>query len=112
VLGIAAGAAEVILGGPSGQEFAISAGDVLVLPAGTGHCRVGSRAGLLVVGAYPRGQDWDLRRGDPAEHDEVLANIARVALPESDPVAGATGPLVKLWASGYLTVRSAYWPAA
>ena len=31
---------------------------------------------------------------------EVLANIARVALPESDPVAGATGSLVKLWASG------------
>jgi uncharacterized protein YjlB len=54
---------------------------------------------LLVVGAYPRGQDWDLRRGDPAEHDEVLANIARVALPDTDPVAGADGPLVELWNS-------------
>lgn len=97
VLGIAAGATDVILGGPSGQQFAIRAGDVLVLPAGTGHRRVGSRSGLLVVGAYPRGQDWDLRRGDPAEHDEVLANLARVALPDTDPVAGATGPLVELW---------------
>jgi uncharacterized protein YjlB len=99
VLGIAAGATEVILGGPSGQELEVRAGDVLVLPAGTGHCRVGSRAGLLVVGAYPRGQTWDLRRGDPAEHDEVLANIARVPLPETDPVAGATGPLLALWGS-------------
>ena len=97
VLGIAAGATEVVLGGPSGERFAVRAGDVLVLPAGTGHRRVGPLAGLLVVGAYPPGQDWDLRRGDPAEHDEVLANIARVGLPETDPVAGATGPLVELW---------------
>ena len=98
VLGIAAGGTEVILGGPKvGGTFAVSAGDVLVLPAGTGHCRVGRLDGLLVVGAYPRGQDWDLRRGDPVEHDEVLANIARVPLPETDPVAGATGPLVELW---------------
>jgi uncharacterized protein YjlB len=100
VLGIAAGGTAVILGGPQvGQRFEVRAGDVLVLPAGTGHCRVGSRDGLLVVGAYPRGQDWDLRRGDPAEHDEVLANIARVALPDTDPVAGADGPLVELWNS-------------
>jgi uncharacterized protein YjlB len=97
VLGIAAGATEVILGGPSGERFEVRAGDVLVLPAGTGHRRVGPIAGLLVVGAYPPGQDWDLRRGDPAEHDEVLANIAAVSLPETDPVAGATGPLVELW---------------
>jgi uncharacterized protein YjlB len=97
VLGIAAGGTEVMLGGPSGQELEVRAGDVLVLPAGTGHRRVGSLAGLLVVGAYPRGQDWDLRRGDPAEHDEVLANIARVPLPETDPVGGPTGSLVELW---------------
>jgi len=97
VLGIAAGGTEVVLGGPSGQRFEVTAGDVLVLPAGTGHRRVGSSAGLLVVGAYPRGQDWDLRRGDPAEHDEAVANIARVPLPETDPVAGAAGPLVQLW---------------
>jgi uncharacterized protein YjlB len=96
-LGILEGGTEVILGGPSGRELEIRAGDVLVLPAGTGHCRIGSRAGLLVAGAYPRGQTWDLRRGDPAEHDEVLANIARVPLPETDPVGGPTGSLVELW---------------
>jgi uncharacterized protein YjlB len=70
---------------------------VLVLPAGTGHRNAGSRADLLVVGAYPRGQTWDLRRGDPAAHDEVVANIARVELPDADPVLGAHGPLVGLW---------------
>jgi uncharacterized protein YjlB len=97
VLGIAAGRASVVLGGPSGERFEVAPGDVLVLPAGTGHCNAGSGSDLLVVGAYPRGQSWDLRRGDPAEHDEVVANIARVALPDADPVLGADGGVVELW---------------
>jgi uncharacterized protein YjlB len=40
---------------------------------------------------------WDLRRGDPDEHDEVLSNIIRVPVPETDPVFGEAGPLIKLW---------------
>jgi uncharacterized protein YjlB len=88
----------VILGGPSvGTRFEVQAGDVLVLPAGTGHCNDGSSADLLVVGAYPDGMSWDLRRGDPAERDEVLQNISRVPLPRADPVEGAEGSLVGLW---------------
>jgi uncharacterized protein YjlB len=97
VLGIAAGTAEVMLGGPGGRRFHLVSGDVVVLPAGTGHCNGGSSDDLLVVGAYPNGMDWDLRRGDPAEHDEVLANITRVPLPDQDPVAGETGALVEVW---------------
>ena len=38
-----------------------------------------------------------MRYGDAGERDEVLANIAAVALPETDPVLGADGPLVELW---------------
>ncbi len=96
-LGIVGGRASVMLGGPRGRRLEIGAGDVLVLPAGTGHCRLESGDDLLVVGAYPPGQAWDMRYGDPAEHDEVLANIAAVALPQTDPVLGADGPLVGLW---------------
>ena len=96
-LGIVAGRASVMLGGPGGERVEIGAGDVLVLPAGTGHCRLESSDDLLVVGAYPPGQAWDMRYGDPSEHDEVLANIAAVALPQTDPVLGAGGPLVELW---------------
>jgi uncharacterized protein YjlB len=99
VLGIAAGTAEVMLGGPQGRRFELGAGDVVMLPAGTGHCKLGSSPDLLVVGAYPNGMDWDLRRGDPAEHDEVLANIARVPRPDQDPVQGDSGSLVELWGS-------------
>jgi uncharacterized protein YjlB len=97
VLGIAAGTANVVLGGPQGSRLELAAGDVVVLPAGTGHCNARSDPGLLVVGAYPHGMRWDLRRGDPAEHDEVVTNIARVPLPEGDPVGGRDGRLVELW---------------
>jgi uncharacterized protein YjlB len=97
VLGIVAGTAAVVLGGPSGRRFEVRRGDVLVLPAGTGHCNAGSSADLLVVGAYPNAMRWDLRRGDPAERDEVLANIAAVPLPDADPVYGADGPLPEIW---------------
>jgi uncharacterized protein YjlB len=99
VLGIVAGSATVTLGGSHGRQFDVGPGDVLVLPAGTGHCNAGSSGDLLVIGAYPNGMSWDVRHGDPAEHDEVIANIRAVPLPEADPVYGADGPLVSAWRS-------------
>jgi len=87
-LGVVSGSAVVRLGGPRGDDVRLQAGDVVVLPAGTGHKRESAEPGFLVVGAYPPAQDWDLRRGDPAEHDEVVENIARVPDPASDPVGG------------------------
>jgi uncharacterized protein YjlB len=89
VLGIVAGSASVILGGPQGRTFEVGPGDVLVLPAGTGHCNSGSSPDLVVIGAYPDGMSWDIRRGDPAERDEALAAIAAVPLPARDPVTGS-----------------------
>jgi uncharacterized protein YjlB len=98
VLGIVRGSASVVLGGPSvGRQFEVGVGDVLVLPAGTGHCNVGSSRDLLVIGAYPDGMRWDLRRGDPAEHDEAVANIQAVPPPRADPVDGEDSALVRLW---------------
>jgi uncharacterized protein YjlB len=96
-LGVVGGSATVMLGGPSGRSFEIGQGDVLVLPAGTGHCNQGSSSDLLVIGAYPNGMPWDIRRGDPAEHDEAVANIRAVPLPGADPVEGTQGPLTELW---------------
>lgn len=98
VLGIVAGEASVMLGGPQGRELRVHRGQVLVLPAGTGHCNLGDD-GLLVVGAYPGGADWDLCRGEPAEHDAVRANIAGVPLPLADPVRGEHGALTTLWSA-------------
>lgn len=97
VLGIAAGSVQVALGGPRGQTLRLSAGDVVVIPAGVGHRNLGDDGNLLVVGAYPGGAGWDVRRGDPAEHAEVLRAIARVPLPDADPIGGPQGALRRLW---------------
>ncbi len=97
VLAIVAGSALVALGGPSGRLVTVRRGDVIVLPAGTGHANRGASPDLLVVGAYPDGMWWDLRRGSADQYDEVRANLAAVPLPRTDPVLGAAGPLTELW---------------
>jgi uncharacterized protein YjlB len=96
VLGIEVGRAQVQLGGASGELLEVEAGDVLVLPAGTGHRRVTSSLSLSVIGGYPRGQERpDLLRARTADAE---MRIARVALPITDPVIGKNGPLLRLWA--------------
>ena len=99
VLGMAAGEATVRFGGERGSSLTLAAGDVVVIPAGVGHRLERSSPRLLVVGAYPEGRNWDIRRGDPAERPEVLANLAAVPLPTRDPVAGAGGPLIQAWSA-------------
>jgi uncharacterized protein YjlB len=96
VLGLAKGFAAVQFGGAQGPVLDLWGGDAVVIPAGVGHCLV-SGEDLVVVGAYPEGQDWDLCRATPAERAKALENIPWVQLPRRDPVFGPSGPVLALW---------------
>jgi uncharacterized protein YjlB len=95
VLGVTDGLAEVIVGGPGGRVFKLSAGDVLLLPAGTGHCLQSFERHFQVVGGYPAGQQWDIRR-EALKPDE-LAAMEALPFPPLDPVDGKRGPLIEHW---------------
>ena len=97
VLGIAAGSANVRFGGEGGEAVGLTAGDVVVIPAGVGHAKLVGSSDLLVVGAYADGRDWDIMRDDPGALAAARQRIAQVPLPSADD--GANGPLMKLWAS-------------
>lgn len=99
VLGIAQGSVRVRLGGETGVEVELRAGDVVLIPAGVGHQNLQASADLLVVGAYPQGAKADLLQdasGDPA----IRARIAAVPLPRTDPVKGQDGFSHPAWAPG------------
>jgi len=100
VLGIARGSARVQFGGKHGPILDVKAGDVIVHPAGTGHERIGPPDNLLVVGAYPLGAgggQYDEPKPKEMSHQEAVRAIAAVPVPDSDPVYGSDGPLVRLW---------------
>jgi uncharacterized protein YjlB len=97
VLGIARGSARVRLGGENGATVELRTGDVVVIPAGVAHRQESASADLLVIGSYPAGQRPDRHRDEPAAHDRSAANVARVALPATDPVTGRAEPLLDCW---------------
>lgn len=93
VLGIARGNVEVHLGGESGQRLKFEVGDMLVLPAGTGHKKLSGSDDFLVIGAYPEGQEnYTICRGKLPR-----AAMTQVPLPSTDPLYGAAGPLPRFW---------------
>lgn len=99
VLGVYRGSARVQLGGEEGIEVSISAGDVVVIPAGVAHKRLASSGDFGVVGAYPEGQTWDMNYGKPEERPQADENIRSVSKPSTDPVFGEDGPLTEHWAA-------------
>jgi uncharacterized protein YjlB len=96
-LGIARGHARVRFGGDKGKEFDLAAGDVAILPAGTGHQCLSASDDLSVVGAYPPGAKMHVTRPTPENYRRALKAIPQVSRPKSDPVTGEDGPLVGLW---------------
>ena len=98
-LGVARGHARVRFGGDRGKELEISAGDVAILPAGTGHQCLSASRDFSVVGAYPPGPEMEVTLPTAQNHRKALDTIPKVKLPQTDPVLGENGPLVRLWKS-------------
>jgi uncharacterized protein YjlB len=91
-LGVYAGEVTVRFGGDGGVTVTARPGDVIVLPAGTGHKKLSSRGALGIVGAYPEGSHPDLCLGS-------IRRTASAPLPACDPVYGPGGPLFTYWQS-------------
>lgn len=98
VVGVASGEAVLGLGGASGVRLEVAEGDVVILPAGTGHRRVRGSGDFLVIGAFPVGQEIHDIYTDLTACEDYLARVAAVALPAADPLYGAAGPLLTQWA--------------
>jgi uncharacterized protein YjlB len=96
-LGVARGQARARFGGDRGKELEISAGDVAILPAGTGHQCLSASEDFCVIGAYPPGPPMQITRPTPENHTKALKTIPEVKVPKTDPVMGTDGPLVRLW---------------
>jgi len=97
VMGVARGTAVVRFGGRRGRKLRVKAGDVVILPAGTGHQCLSAAKDFLVVGAYPATGTYDVCRTSPAEHARALKTVPKVVPPRRDPVYGKGGKLPTLW---------------
>ena len=96
-LGISMGSAFLILGGPGGKRVEVTAGDILILPAGVGHKCLKASKNFICIGAYPEGKDYDTNTGTPAEYKKAITKIRTLSIPQKDPVYGKKGFLKNYW---------------
>jgi len=96
VLGIARGEGRAQFGGKRGRVLSLHPGDVVILPAGTGHECLQARKDFLVVGAYPADGTYD-ECTSSMDYRKAIQTIPKVKRPAKDPVFGRSGSLAKLW---------------
>jgi uncharacterized protein YjlB len=97
VLVVTEGSASIQFGGPKGIIQFVDPGDAIIIPAGVAHRLVNSEPNFKVVGAYPEGQEYDIKYGKPGERPLTDQNIRAVPKPSTDPIYGLEGPLLKNW---------------
>jgi uncharacterized protein YjlB len=100
VLCVFKGHTRILLGGNKGMVVEVEEGDVLVIPAGVAHRNMDPGNPFKCVGAYPKGQNYDMNYGKFAERPRTTEQIKKVPLPLTDPVYGNTGPLFYYWRTG------------
>jgi uncharacterized protein YjlB len=97
VLGVVRGSAKVRLGGDKGRTFKIAAGDIVILPAGTGHQSLKASKSFMVVGAYPPNGTYDECLPNRQQHGLGVRRVRKVARPRKDPLLGTEGALLRYW---------------
>jgi len=96
VMGVARGSGRIECGGVKGRILKVKAGDVVILPAGTGHRLIEASRDFLVVGAYLKDGTYD-ECTDTRERPKAIKRIVKVRKPRKDPVYGASGPVTRAW---------------
>jgi uncharacterized protein YjlB len=101
VMGVIKGHASIILGGENGRVITLHEGDVLVIPAGVAHKNLGKENDVACIGGYPYGMEYDINYGKEGERPAADERIAKVELPDNDPVTGKEGYLLSIWKPKY-----------
>lgn len=97
VIGVFWGEADVRFGDEAGFTARISAGDIVVIPAGVSHQRLWQTDGFQGVGAYPEGCAVDeVREDSDVSTSVVIDRISALKIPP-DPLEGGEGALGEAW---------------
>ena len=97
-MAIARGRAKVRFGGDNGEEIDIAPGDVVILPAGTGHqpCQAQPRTSWSSAPIRRAANIISAAAARPST-PRRSPRSRKVPLPATDPVFGPKGPLIALW---------------
>lgn len=78
--------------GPGGwTRLRVTAGDVIVMPAGVSHEDVGHSDDNMMCGGYPDGRDWDNIQQEflsQEQYRQACKRIMALPIPDKDPVHG------------------------
>jgi len=98
LIAVSRGQLEGQFGGHDGITVGLSAGDVVVIPAGVGHFGAAVSEDLRLTGAFPAGYGiHDFRLCYPEEYAFTMEKSRLVPIPGNDPFYGVNGPMTKIW---------------
>ena len=99
LLCISTGSARLCFGhedNPSNITPTVSAGDVIVVPAGVAHRLLEDiEGGFEMVGSYPKKMSWDMCYGKKGE-EKKIKEIEKLGWWKRDPVFGDEGPALEV----------------
>jgi uncharacterized protein YjlB len=87
-------------GGDGGIKVDVEQGDVCVIPAGVGHRRLEASQDFQMAGCYPPGQEGDIVKPGEIAVATAAQLIAKLDLPQTDPISGLADGIVAAWRAG------------